>query len=440
MAEERIRVWPENRWYWQYRGKPVLLLGGSDEDNLFNHPEMSRANIRMLKKVGGNYIRQTLSCRDEGNVWPFLKAGQRYDLSRPNPEFWDRLRSSCRDALEHDVIVQIELWATFDFYRDVWLRNPWNPVNNVNYTTGDTRLVPEWDRHPARKHQPFFDSVPELNNDTVLLRHQEAFVRKVLEVTIDLPNVLYCCDNETKTPPQWCWYWGRFIAEESKRRGVPVQVTEMWDSHDIRSDEHAATWKHPEIFSYTDVSQNNWQIEQAHYDHLMWFRETLRKQAGGVRPMNNVKVYARLGGQRGLVDISIDRWWQNVFAGCASTRFHRPTGGSGIGLGPEAQQVIHAARVFTDAFDVFHTEPHPELLSEREENEAYCLAKPGEVYALYFPKGGSVCLRIGHPGKQLHLRWFDPTTAMFGEPRPLEGDSPALRSPHDEHAWLALIQ
>ena len=441
MPGERIQVWAENRWYWQYKGKPVLLLGGSDEDNLFNHPEMSRANLQTLQEIGGNYIRQTLSWRDEGNVWPFAMVDGKYDLDRPDPEFWQRLERSCREAYERDIVVQIEVWATFDFYRENWLKSPWNPANNVNYTAQNTKLVPEWDHHPARKAQPFFYSVPELNDDSILVRYQQAFVRKVLDVTIGLPNILYCLDNETKTPPQWCWYWGRFLAEESKKRGVAVQVTEMWDAHDIRTEQHAATYEHPEIFSYVDISQNNWQVGQAHYDHLMWMRQTLKKQAGGIRPVNNVKVYARRGRETGLVDVSIDRWWQNVFAGCASTRFHRPTRGSGIGLGPEAQQVIRSARTFTDAFDIFHTEPHPDLLSEREENEAYCLAKPGEVYALYFPEGGDVRLKIGHTERALTLRWFDPTTARFAHPQPLPG-GPTVRldTPTRKHTWLALIQ
>jgi len=441
MAEERIQVWPENRWYWQYKGEPVLLLGGSDEDNLFNHPDLSSANLETLQELGGNYIRQTLSCRDEGNVWPFLEVDGKYDLERPNPEFWERLARSCREAYERDIIVQIELWATFDFYREYWLKNPWNPVNNVNYTTENTKLVPEWDHHPARKAQPFFYSVPELNDDTVLLAHQQAFVRRVLDVTLGLPNILYCLDNETATPPQWAWYWGKFLSQESKRRGVPIEVTEMWDAHDIRAEQHAATYEHPELFSYVDISQNNWQIERTHYDRLMWLRQTLKEQAGGIRPINNVKVYARLGPESGLVDISLDRWWQNVFAGCASTRFHRPTGGSGLGLGEEAQEAIGAARTFTDAFDIFDTEPYPELLSDREENEVYCLAWPGELYALYFPSGGEVGLEVEQTDRPLTLRWFDPTTAQFGDPEPVSaGAKVLLTTPAREQSWLALIQ
>ncbi|HLA39347.1 MAG TPA: hypothetical protein VJ417_05080, partial [Candidatus Glassbacteria bacterium] len=32
-----IRPWPENPRYWEFRGKPVLLLGGSIDDDLFQY-------------------------------------------------------------------------------------------------------------------------------------------------------------------------------------------------------------------------------------------------------------------------------------------------------------------------------------------------------------------------------------------------------------------
>lgn len=440
-GKERIRPYKENPFYWEYDGKPVLLLGGSDEDNLFNNPDLMMRNLDALKKCGGNYIRGTLSCRDEGNVWPFEKVGERYDLRRFNPEFWNRLKRCCEECLKRDIIVQIEIWATFDFYRDNWLRNPWNPAMNSNYTTENTRLQTEWDHHPAEKAQPFFYSPPKRNNDRVLLSFQEAFVRKVLDVTQGYPNVLYCLDNETATPPQWAWYWGEFIRTEARKRKTAIQLTEMWDAWDLRHSQHRATYERPELFSYTDVSQNNWQNGQTHYDRLMWFRKELRAQKGGVRPMNNVKVYSRQGGGRpNSVPITLDRWWQNVFAGCASTRFHRPTGG--IGLDEEAQTHILAARQFfsTPHFDIFRSEPRPDLLGERGENEAYCLAISGEAYAMYFPAGGEVVLRVDGEGS-VTIRWFDFKTVKFvGDPEKARGPLARMRTPDTKQMWLAIVR
>ena len=138
--------------------------------------------------------------------------------------------------------------------------------------------------------------------------------------------------------------------------------------------------------------------------------------------------------------INIDRWWQNVFAGCASTRFHRPPGG--LGLSEAAQKVIRAARVFTSSFDIFRSAPRPDLLSDRQENEAYCLAIPEEVYAVYFPKGGQVNLNIEKLKQPCIIRWFNPNTAEFGKTQNItkNGTKITLRSPDAEQTWLVLVE
>ena len=130
-----------------------------------------------------------------------------------------------------------------------------------------------------------------------------------------------------------------------------------------------------------------------------------------------------------------------IFAGCASTRFHRPPSGSG--LDETAQKMIRAARAFTSVFDIFACEPQPELLGDREDNEAYCLALPGEVYALYFPGGGQVDLKVSK-GTQYTLRWFDIENAVFMEAASSAGRegsaSITLKSPTADRIWLALVE
>ena len=437
----RIQPWPENPAYWQYQGKPILLLGGSDEDNLFNNPALLEDNLVKMRACGANYIRSTLSIRDEGNVAPYKMRGDKYDLDTFNPEFWNRLERSIRLMEKQDGIVQIEFWATFDHYREFWINHPFNPAKNWDVTQENSRLLPKWDFHPAERPQPFFFSVPGLNDDKVVLKYQEAYVRKVLDVTLPYPNVLYCLDNETRAPAEWAWYWGRFIQEEGKKRNTSIQVTEMWDDWDLRKEEHSRTYLHPDIFSFVDVSQNNWQIGQTHYDRLIEYRARLKSLPGGLRPMNNVKVYQRQGGRLpNDPAINIDRWWQNLFAGCASTRFHRPTGG--IGLDEAAQQVIRAARHFTANFDVFHSEPLPKALSDREENEAYCLAVADRAYALYFPQGGEVVLALPREARLYTLRWFDPRRDEFLESQVSDSTESSwrLKSPATGSTWLALVE
>jgi len=439
-AKDRIQPWPKNLHYWQYKQKPILLLGASDEDNLFNNPALMENNFQKMKQCGANYIRCTLSCRDEGNVWPFVKKENGlYDLNEFNPEFFQRLENCLKEAESMDVIVQIEIWATFDYYREFWLKNPFNPMLNFNYDSSNTKLLPEWDHHPAEQRNPFFLSVPKLNNDEKVLHCQQAFVNKVMDVSLPYGNVLYCMDNETKAPQEWPHYWEDLILEKAKKLGADVQLTEMWDAWDLRDEQYSRTYKYPERFSFVDVSQNNWQVGQTHYDRLLWYRNMLVDQPGGVRPMNNVKVYQRQGGNKPNDPIiSVDRWWQNVFAGCASTRFHRPDGG--IGLDERAQKTIKAARILTGDFDIFNSEPKPELLSNREDNEAYCLAA-GTNYAVYFPKGGEVKLKVPVRDAPYTIRWLDPEKATFGEKISSDGDDTPiiLKTPNNEQTWLVVI-
>lgn len=431
----RIRPFAENSRYWEYRDKPILLIGGSDEDNLFNKPALMRQNLDTLAKLGGNYIRGTLSWRDEGNVPPYTERDGKYDLETFNSEFWHRLEACVREAEARSVIVQIEIWATFDYYRENWLTNPFNPANNINYTVDNTRLETVWDFHPARKPQPFFYTIPALNNDIAALRYQEAFVRKVLDTTGKYPNVLYSLDNETRAPVEWALYWGTFIANEANSRGIEIQLTEMWDNWDITGEDHKKTYQHPEIFSFTDISQNNWQEGETHYQRILWYRRILAEMPGDIRPINNVKVYARRGGGKpNDYDLGVERWWRNIFGGCASTRFHRPDSGSG--LDEDARRAIRGASVFFSVFDIFRSEPRPDLLTSREENEAFCLATGEGTYAVYFPHGGEVELEVSRPA--IRVAWFDPRTVMFTEMPESDIEASLRNAPHGGHRLLRL--
>lgn len=112
-AAEAIDIYPENPRYWAYKGDPVLLIGGSVEDNLFQIPDLA-AHLDLLASVGGNYVRNTMSSRDPGNVWPFKKVGERYGLEQWDETYWQRFEDFLRLTAEREIFVQIEVWATFD--------------------------------------------------------------------------------------------------------------------------------------------------------------------------------------------------------------------------------------------------------------------------------------------------------------------------------------
>ena len=60
----RIKPWAKNPRYWQYKGQPVLLLGGSKDDSLFQIPDLKK-HLDLIASVGANYVRNTMSSRSD---------------------------------------------------------------------------------------------------------------------------------------------------------------------------------------------------------------------------------------------------------------------------------------------------------------------------------------------------------------------------------------
>ena len=100
----------------------------------------------------------------------------------------------------------------------------------------------------------------------------------------------------------------------------------------------------------------------------------------------------------------VERLWRNIFGGAASCRFHRPDRWlTGIGLHPISRQNIRSMRMFTDALNLFVMEPHNELLSSREENEAYKMVRrilrAMRTHRLAHPVRWSLCFQQPLYGK-----------------------------------------
>lgn len=212
---DRIQPYRANPRYWQYKGKPILLLGGSKDDNLFQIPDL-HAHIDEIARVGGNYIRNTMSDRrDLGFEVPAFerRPDGKYDLDRWNPEYWRRFSEMLRLTYDRNIIVQIEVWDRFDYWQKHWARHPFNPINNVNYTEAETGLGPRYDDHPANNQQPFFFSTPGQRPIAPLLKYQQRFVDEMLRRSLPYPNILYCMDNETAGAEAWGAYWAGYIRE-----------------------------------------------------------------------------------------------------------------------------------------------------------------------------------------------------------------------------------
>ncbi|MFO7976384.1 MAG: hypothetical protein R6V12_17315 [Candidatus Hydrogenedentota bacterium] len=434
--EDRIAPYTKNPRYWQYKRKPVMLIGGSNEDNLFQCEDV-KEQLDLLASLGGNYVRNTMSSRDDGSTWPFHRREDgKYDLEQLNEVYFERFARFLQLAYERDVIVQIELWDRFDYARDEWLHNPYRPANNVNYTVESGKLKNEYPRHPGSNDNPFFRSVPELENREMLLRYQQSQVDRLLEISLPYPNVLYCMDNETGADPAWGAYWSRYIKNKAKGAGVSVQTTEMWDAWDLRHPQHRHTLDHPELYSFVDTSQNNHNKGREHWNNLQWVRAYIGENP---RPINHVKDYGADTGKYGDNRDGIERFWRCILGGAASIRFHRPD--SGLGLKPLAQPHIKSGQMLVSVFDVFRAIPDGpgKRLKDAEDNEAYLMYVPGEAYAVYFPKGGETGLDLTDASGTFQVKWLNTATAEWREaPAVQAGTTVSLNAPDQGH-WVAVV-
>jgi hypothetical protein len=436
MGNNGIQIYRNNPRYWQYKSKPVLLIGGTVEDNLFQIPNL-KEHLDLLKSVGGNYVRCTMSGRDEGNVWPFKQVNGKYNLDQWNDEYWRRFENFLKLTRERDIIIQIEVWAFHDFNMNQWKNNPWRPSNTVSYNTSNTSLKDSYGNIGKKKHD-FFFTVSKLNNDRVVLSYQQKFVDKMLSYTLSHNHVLYCMTNEIhpQFSPEWGWYWSKYIKDKAAAVGRQVETTEMYWEIDLKKEQQCASLDHPEVYSYFEASQNSAKRGQENWDNLQFVYKYLAEKQ---RPINHVKIYGAdsCPWPKSTTRHASECFWRNILGGSASSRFHRPP--YGMGLGKKAQANIRSMRMITDKMNVFTCTPHNDLLSGRKPNEAYCLASPGKEYAVYFPDGGEVKLDISSLKRPGTIRWLEISTNKWGKRQELKPAQSVTLRPPGSGPWVVLL-
>ncbi len=427
-AADQIQPYAKNPRYWQYKGQPVLLLGGSKTDHIFL-AEGLKEHLNEMVAVGANYVRNTMSQREGIDLKPHrrLESGK-FDLNQWNDEYWQRFADCLRWCHERDIMIQIEVWDRFDVSREHWEISPWRPQNNVNYTSQATGLAAAYPAHPARDRQPFFHTIPGMERydgakSDLIRKHQERFVEKMLTHSLKYPNVLYCMNNETSTDPKWGQHWMKFIRDRAQHEGVTVFCTDMFDDvwKPKQSKKLRLAFGNPKMYPFLDVSQvNSRAFNEDHWNNISWIAQ--RREAHR-RPLNHVKIYSdgEFSFGTGTPVDGVERFWRNLIAGSASVRFHRPP--AGIGLNDIAMACIRAARKAESRIPPWEVQTAMDLLGNRETDEAYLAARPGDKYLLYFTDGGSVSLDLTGHSQTFDLHWINISTGDWGQMTTLTGGS-----------------
>ena len=486
---QELKPYKMNPFYWQYKDKPVLLLGAfNGAHNVFLEPDITDppGNLTLLMdkmvSAGGNVIRCVFDAGNailQGYPASHQKRGNRYDLNlftSGRGSFWSKFNTMLSEADARDIIVQIEVWDRFDWQQDSWLNSPFRPANNINYTTSQSGLA---DSYESYKDNPFSRGVPgypdynsasssrEAQYDLVR-SFQTKYIEHMLSISLKYENILYTINNETHTHLAWSQYWIELINDIAAAQGKVVYVTDMFDNGwDLQvSDNYTQVFANPNIYKFVDISQNNAMKNtggpEGHWANILYTRNQI---SSSIRPINNTKIYGadsfineafhlrvftRYGNLAGQ-----NNFWMNIIGGTASARFHRPSAGQGLSTLSMAS--IRAARKLETKVKMWELQPRNDLLERRDTftvslpehnfknepfiyGEAYLSAKPGEKYALYFTKGGSVDLNTNaFGGVRFDVNWINIDTGDWGPSATISGGRQIPINAPGSGAWVAAI-
>src|SRR5436190_4212843 len=150
-----IRIHPDNRKLFEFRGRPLVLVTATEHyGSVMNRPfqferyladaaekGMTLTRLFMLFRELQTAINPYSTCKPESPdyIAPFARTGPgraldgelKYDLDQPNAEFFDRLQRFMTLASDYGIVVEVVLLSN-TYTPDVWALNPLNARNNIN--------------------------------------------------------------------------------------------------------------------------------------------------------------------------------------------------------------------------------------------------------------------------------------------------------------------
>jgi len=196
-----IRIHPANSKVFEFRGDPRMLVTATEHYGaVINRPfrferyladaaehGMTLSRLFMLFREQQSSMNPYSTCKPESPdyISPFPRTGPglaldgqpKFDLSRWNPEFFDRLHRFLGLASDYGIVVEVTLLSN-TYNSSVWSLNPLNADNNANGL--ETIQWPEYTTMRAPK----------------LFVAQLAHVRKIVEETNRYDNIFYEICNE----------------------------------------------------------------------------------------------------------------------------------------------------------------------------------------------------------------------------------------------------
>jgi len=404
-AAEPIKVLAENPRYFEFRGKPtVLITSGAhygdvlnlDFDYLAYLDELKRHGLNNTRTFAGTYREAPGSFKIKENVlapapgrflspWAQVQKPnepEKFDLDRFDEAYFARLKDFLTLAGERGVVVEYNLFCVL--YDDVlWAINPMNARNNIN-GVGDCPR----------------GEVLTLQHDDLTAR-QLAFVRKAVTELNGFDNLYYEICNEP--------YFG---ASDEWQSRIAREIVE---TEKALPNTHLISWNFANGKGKVEHPDPNVSFYNFHYAEP----EVVAMNAHLNRPIGDNET-----GFKGNADrVYRTQAWEFLLAGGAlynnldysfttsrpdgSAKVEEPTPGGG---GPELRkQLAVLAGALQDA-EFWKSTPDPRAIEGSKLAEgarAGALARP-DGYLIYVDRGPRAEIALRLPPGSFQYHWIDP--------------------------------
>jgi hypothetical protein len=418
---------PDNPRYFLWRGEPTILITSGEHYGAVLNSEFDfETYLSTLQRDGLNYTRifsggayveplgafniprNTLAPDGVKFLAPWARSqepgyaggGNKFDLERWDPAYFNRLKAFLTEAGRRGVVVEIALFCPF-YGEEQWALSPLNRRNNINNTAEIARThVYTLDRHEG------------------LLSIQERLVRKLVSELRDFDNFFYEICNEP--------YFGG-VTLEWQRRIAEVIMEEQREhprrkliAQNIANGSARVTDPHPGVsilnFHYAApprAVELNYGLNRVIGDDETGFRGT----NDAPYRMEGWDFVMAGGGLYNNLDYSF-------VVGHEDGSFVTPASAPGGG-NPVFRRSMRALGNFIRSFDFVDMQPRNAVVqgSLPAGLTARALVKHGEAYAIY--------LRTGQLPGQFSVRWTGTLTV------PRDGEYTLITESNDGvRVWL----
>ncbi len=433
-----IRLHPKNPHYFEFRGKAIALItSGEHYGAVLNadidfHKYLATIDadgLNYTRIFGGSYVevpaksfgilRNDLAPEPGRFIAPWVRSetpgyaggGNKFDLTKWNPEYFDRYHAFLADASKRGIVVEISLFSSH-YDEMMWKISPFNPSNNVNNTDAI-----DW------------KELHTLENGNIL-GFQEKYARKLIEEARDFDNVIFEIQNEPwsdrPTLASVVNPYLRLPARDMYPNSIDIadDLSIAWQSRVVEwslSEVAPGSLRHMIAQNYsnffTSVGKHRADIINFHYA----YPEAVTLNYG----LDKAIAYDETGFLGRDDDAYRRQAWNFMLAGGSifdaldysfspghedgqDLEPNGPGGGS-----PAFRHQLRVLREFLDKFSILDLRPDTTTVKHAAGVVAHTLSNPGREYAIYLDGKGPAEVTLALPSGNYKAEWFNTKTGAI---------------------------